>query len=136
MYDLVFCMLMCIEGGDMNSLRDQLKDEMVEFLLQSRSHDDGSLVLWEDGIRELVPDMLDVIFVTLGIEPVVQDMLHSSAGSMVGLRKWLYSEIDRVEKEIDEGGLFYELDTEKDAYENVLKEIDGEGANNEERGPD
>ena len=36
------------------------------------------------------------------------------------LREWLQSEIDRCEKEIDEGGSFYVLDAEKDTYEVVI----------------
>jgi hypothetical protein len=39
------------------------------------------------------------------------------------LIKWLQNEIDRVEKEIDDGGAFYTLESERDTYETVIDKI-------------
>lgn len=39
------------------------------------------------------------------------------------LEKWLYKEMDRIDKEIDEGGAFYDLQAEKNAYEAVLEKM-------------
>ena len=36
---------------------------------------------------------------------------------------WLEKEISRCEKEIDKGGPFYDLQSEKEAYEKILDRI-------------
>lgn len=57
-----------------NSLRDELKDEINGFLSGLISHDDGTLVMNEEYIREMVPDLCALIFEVLTVGPDEQDM--------------------------------------------------------------
>ena len=40
------------------------------------------------------------------------------------LNNWLQKQVARCEKEIDRGGDFYNLSTEKEAYEKVTEKVD------------
>ena len=55
------------------------------------------------------------------------------------LEDWLFSEMDRCQKEIDDGGAYYDLQSEHDAYERAmekLNEIQHEKDNSEEKKQD
>ena len=57
-----------------NSLRDIIKDAIRQFLLDSRNHDDGTLVAGEDMINEMAADLAGAVFgVVYGMKIEVYD---------------------------------------------------------------